>query len=100
MLAAGAHALLRCHGTVVGARLDPGEDVLELNHPRVCEHERRIVAGHEGARSHHLVSIPGEEVQEGRANFFRRRHANHKSKSVSESRFGPAGCPALGEGAR
>ena len=38
VLAAGAHALLRGRGGVVGARLLAGEHVLELHHAGVGEH--------------------------------------------------------------
>ena len=46
MLATGAHAFLAGGGPTVIARLDPGEKVLELHHPRVGEHQRRIIAWH------------------------------------------------------
>jgi hypothetical protein len=65
VLAAGAHAFLRGRGALVAARLLPGEDVLELDHARVGEHERRVVARHERRRSNDLVAVPAEIVEEG-----------------------------------
>ena len=47
VFAAGADAFLRRRGAKIRALLDAGENVLELHHPRVGEHERRIVARHE-----------------------------------------------------
>ncbi len=47
VLAAGAHAFLRGHGAHIGALLHAGEDVLELHHAGVGEHQRRVVARHE-----------------------------------------------------
>ena len=46
VLAAGAHAFLRCHSAFIVAVFLAGEHVLELNHSRVGEHQRRIVARH------------------------------------------------------
>ena len=60
VLAAGAHALLRRRGAHVGPLLQAGEDVLELHHARVGEHQRRVVARHERARRHDLVAVFGE----------------------------------------
>src|SRR5690606_11143815 len=40
------------------------EDVLELHHPRVGEHQRRIVARHQGAGRDDRVAFRLEELQE------------------------------------
>jgi hypothetical protein len=66
VLAAGPHAFLRGRRPIVGAPLHPGEDVLELYHAGVREHQRRIVLRHEAGRGHHLVPSLGEVVEEGR----------------------------------
>ena len=63
MLAAGAHALLRGGRAHVGARLLAGEDVLELHHAGVGEHQRRVVARHQRRRRHDLVAVLLEEVE-------------------------------------
>src|SRR5271156_5309824 len=74
VLAAGADALLRRRRPHVGALFDPGEHVLELDHPGVGEHERRIVARHERARRDDRVPVPGEELEEARSNFVDAAH--------------------------
>src|SRR3989304_5471133 len=48
VLAGHAQDALHVHGPLVGARLDAGEDVLELDHARVRE-EQRLVAGRDEA---------------------------------------------------
>ena len=99
VLAAGAHAFLRGDGAVVGAALAAGEHVLELHHARIGEHERRVVARHQGAGRDDLMSVPGEIVEEGRADFARARHASQSSgadagRPVCIGR--PGGCPPAG----
>ena len=49
VLAAGAHAFLRRGGAQIGALLDAGEDVLELHHAGIGEHQGRVVARHQAA---------------------------------------------------
>ncbi len=66
VLAAGAHAFLRGDRAHVGPLLDAGEDVLELHHAGIGEHQRRVVARHERRRRHHRVPVLGEIVEEGR----------------------------------
>ena len=63
VLAAGAHALLRRRGARVGALLQAGEDVLELHHAGVGEHQRRVVARHERARRHDLVAVLARSIR-------------------------------------
>ena len=75
VLAARAHAFLRGRRPVVGPLLDAGEDVLELHHPGVGEHERRVVARHERARRHDVVPILGEELEKVRSNVVDAAHA-------------------------
>ena len=66
VLAAGAHAFLRRHGARVRAFFQPGEDVLELHHPGIGEHQGRVVARHQRRRRHDLVAVVGKEVQKCR----------------------------------
>ena len=75
VLAAGAHALLRRRGAQVVALLGAGEDVLELHHAGVGEHQRRIVARHQRARRHDAMPVPGEEVEERLADVVDGLHA-------------------------
>ena len=74
MLSARAHAFLRRRGALVIPRLHPGEAVLELHHARVREHQRRVVARHEGRAFHMPVAVPFEEVEEGRADVVQAGH--------------------------
>ena len=53
VLAAGAHAFLRRHRAQIGPLLQAGEDVLELHHAGIGEHQGRVVARHERRRRHH-----------------------------------------------
>ena len=55
---------LDVHGTGVAARLGAGEDLLELDHPRVGEQERLVAGRHEArARDDRVVAL-GEELEE------------------------------------
>ncbi|EGO96301.1 hypothetical protein APM_0875 [Acidiphilium sp. PM] len=67
VLAAGADAFLRGGGADIGPVLVAGEDVLERHHAGIDEHQRRVVARHQGCGGHHLVAVAGEEVEEGGA---------------------------------
>ena len=64
VLAAGAHALLRCRGAVVVALFEPEEDVLELVHAGVGEEERRVVGRNERGGMDLAVTLLDEEVEE------------------------------------
>src|SRR3972149_7045565 len=64
-----AHALLRVDGAQVRAAAGAEEDVLELNHPRVGEEQRRIGGRDERSRMDDGVLALGEEVQERLADF-------------------------------
>ena len=90
VLAARAHALLRGGGALVGPGLGAGEDVLELHHAGVGEHQRRVVARHERARGHDLVAVGGEIVQELRADLADARHDRPRMARRAGAR------PALG----
>src|SRR5271169_4004657 len=63
VLAAGAYAFLGGGGALVGPFFEPGEDILELNHPGIGEQQCRIVARHERARRHNLVPVASEVVE-------------------------------------
>ena len=64
VLAAGAHAFLRGRGARIGALLQAGEDVLELHHAGIGEHQGRVVARHQRRRRHDLVAVAREIIQE------------------------------------
>ena len=79
VLAAGAHAFLRGDRLVVGSLLQPGEDVLELHHPGIGEHERRVVARNERARGDDGMSVLAEELEKGRPDLVDATHGNTRS---------------------
>ena len=89
VLAAGAHALLRGRRPLGGPRLESGEHVLERDHARVGEHERRVVERHD------LVPGGAEVVEEGPADFVGRSHAMpiRRGLGAEQARF--AACRAL-----
>ena len=74
VLAAGAHAFLRGRGALIGPGLDAGEDVLELHHARIGEHQCRVVARHERRRGHPLVIVLREIVEERGPDFVDATH--------------------------
>ena len=80
VLAAGADALLGRRGPRVRTTLKPREDVLELHHPGVGEHQRRVVARHQRARGDDLVALAPEELQEGRPDIADTAHVVHKAR--------------------
>ena len=69
VLAAGAQTPLHVGRTHVVELFAAEEHVLELDHPRVREQQRRIVAGHERRRRHDRVALGLEEVEKGLADF-------------------------------
>jgi len=74
MLAAGADAFLRGDGAGVIPGLGADEDVLELDHAGVGEHQRRVVARNQRARRNDFVTIGGEIVEERLAYIVDRLH--------------------------
>ena len=67
MLAAGAHALLRRRRPAVGPRLLAGEDVLELHHAGIGEHQGRVVARYQRRRGHRLMAVARKVIEKGLA---------------------------------
>ena len=74
VLAARAHAFLAGGGAAVVAVLEPGEDVLELHHARVGEHQRRVVARHQGRAVDDGVAVLLEVIEEGGADLVQAGH--------------------------
>ena len=79
VLAAGAHAFLRGRRARIGALFQAGEDVLELHHPGIGEHQRRIVARHERRTRHDLVPLAREKVEEVRPDIVDAAHMRQLS---------------------
>ena len=65
MLAPGPHAFLRRGGAGIVACLQPGEQILELHHPRIDKHQRRVVARHKRAGRLDRMAMLFEIGQEG-----------------------------------
>ncbi len=86
VLAARAHALLAARGTHVVAPFLAEEDRLELDHARVGEEERRVVAGHERGRAHARVALRLEILEEP----FAELGAGHRSANCT---IGPRSPP-------
>src|SRR5690606_10122650 len=82
VLAAGAHALLSRRSAAVGALFEAGEDVLELHHAGIGEHQRRVVARHERTGGHHLMSVLLEIVEKGRPDLAYAAHRNALEKEL------------------
>ena len=92
VLAAGAHAFLRRRGAMIRPALDAGEDVLELHHAGVGEHQRRIVARHERGRRHDLMAVGPEKLQEMRSDLVDAVHSALPSslrRGLARARGGP-----------
>jgi hypothetical protein len=64
VLAAHAHALLRCRGACVRALFLAKEGILELIHARVGEEQRRVIMRHERRARHDGVSLLTEVIEE------------------------------------
>jgi hypothetical protein len=62
-----AYALLRRCRRRVGPRLLPRENILELHHAGVGEHQRRIVARHERRGCHDLMTVALEVIEKRRS---------------------------------
>src|SRR5208282_5114469 len=74
VLTAGADAFLGGGGALVGALLEPQEDVLELVHPGVGEEEGGVAQGDERGAAHALVAALLEEAQKHFADLVARQH--------------------------
>ncbi len=68
------HAFLRrcCAGIV--AFFQSGETVFKLNHARIGKHQCRVIARHQRAGIHNLVTLFGKVVKKGRSNIVERGH--------------------------
>ena len=73
-----------------GALLLAGEDVLELDHARVGEHQRGVVARNERARGHDLVVVAAEKFEEPGADVFEAGHGNLHSRGRRQNVRGRA----------
>ncbi len=87
MLAAGAHALLRGHRAVVGALFEAGEDILELHHAGIGEHQRRVVPRHKRRRRHRLMAVAREIIDEGGPDLVNAAHDDFAAAQPEQARL-------------
>ena len=90
VLAAGAHAFLRRGRAHVGALFQAGEDVLELHHAGIGEHQGRVVARHERRGRHDLVPLARKKVEEARPDIVDAAHLPQLSSGTAISCPGTA----------
>src|SRR5580658_1845135 len=90
MLAAGADAFLRRGRAHVGALLEAGENVLELHHAGIGEHQCRVVARHERRRRHHFVPLARKIVEKTRPDLVDAAHLWQLSSGTDDSCPGTA----------
>jgi hypothetical protein len=86
VLAPGAHAFLRRGGAAVGALLKACEDVLELHHAGIGEHQCRIVARHKRGGRHNLMAVALEVIEEGRSDFVDAGHDGYLGSGLTAAR--------------
>ena len=85
MLAPGADGFLCRCGAGIGALFLAGEDILELHHAGIGEHQRRIIARHQRAAFHHLMAIATEVIQEGRTDIIAAGHVTPIGSAFSRA---------------
>ena len=90
VLAPGAHAFLGACRAAVGAFLDAGEDILELHHARIGEHQCGIIAGHKGRGLDDRVPRVGEIFKKYRPDFVDAAHVTNRSCSAASRRPCPS----------
>ena len=76
VLATGTHALLGSRRAIVGTVFKTRKNVLELNHTRIGEHQRRIVTRDKWARWNDLMPVLAVIIEECGPNLV---DASHKS---------------------
>ena len=91
VFAASTHAFLRGRGAGVVPMLQPGEQVFELHHARVCKHQRGVVAGHQRAAIDHGMALLFEIGQKRGSDVVYRAHGGtpfgRNLRSTSNSRL-------------
>lgn len=67
VLAPGANALLRARGPLISTLFEARKNVLELHHPGVGKHQRRIIPRDKRARFDDSMAISGKKFEKGAA---------------------------------
>jgi hypothetical protein len=85
VFARDANHLLTAGGARIGTNVFAGENVLELHHPRVGEHQRRIVLRNERRARDDVMSLRAEEVEKCRTDAGGRHR--HQTDTFSTSSY-------------
>ena len=85
MLATGTNTFLGGGGSLVRPLFQAGEDVLELHHARVGEHQGRVIARNQRGRRHDLVAVIGKEFEKSRPDFVNAAHVSPITKTPGNS---------------
>ena len=86
VLAPGAHAFLGARRAGIGTFLDAGEDILELHHARIGEHQCGVIARDEGRGLDHGVPRVREILKKCRPDFVDAAHVTNRSCSAAPRR--------------
>ena len=89
VLAAGAHAFLRGRRAAIGPLFQAGEDVLELHHAGIGEHQRRVVARHQRRGRHDRVAVAHEEIEKAFADIVDAAHAHAARRPFAQRARNP-----------
>ncbi len=85
VLAAGADAFLRRDRPRIGPLFQAGEDVLELHHAGIGEHQGGVVARHERRARHDHVPLARKKAEEVRPDFVDAAHLPQLSSDTGVS---------------
>jgi hypothetical protein len=97
VLAAGADAFLRRNRAHIGTLFQAGEDVLELHHAGIGEHQCRVVARHERRRRHDFVPLARKKVEKARPDVVDAAHVPQLSSGTGDSCPGTAQLQCAGK---
>ena len=84
VLATCPHALLAGCRTRIVTMLNAGEQILELNHARVGEHQRRIIPRHQRRALNSSMSVAFKIAEERRADVIQAGHISHTPRQAGD----------------
>src|SRR5512135_3390032 len=87
VLAGYTKALLRVDCARVRPLVLAKEDLLELDHPRICEQERCITSGHKRGRRDSRMAVLDKEIYVGLADFRASKPFHVRSKWLGSSNY-------------
>src|SRR5204862_7039784 len=85
VLAAGTNTFLGGGSAFVRSLCQAGDDVLELHHARVGEHQGRVIARNQRGRRHDLMAVNGKEFEKSRPDFVNAAHVSPITKTPGNS---------------